>query len=217
MTGEAVFLGDLSEVPYEARCAAVALKRGRIALDEDGSGLYDRVVANREEVERSLNDDFLTLHVDEESRVAWAEMAPDLPGGTPQVADRFPITRNDACLFYVLDQIVCGRRREGHEDPAEWVFREDEARGAWEEALGDKVASGDPRKRDQEWLRSLNRAAVGQRWVVVVDGDTDPRTLRATSAVDALARRGFAAEWVSEMKKQLEERRRAAAEDGSDE
>ena len=95
---QALFEGDLSDMPADARVAAIALKRDRYVSGE----LYDMVEDNRDAVVRSLNDDMLRLVVDARYRIMYATPVSGPDVTIRSLKTRVSLTREEAALLAFL-------------------------------------------------------------------------------------------------------------------
>lgn len=161
------FQGDLSTMSLTARRLAIRLKQGRpiMALSDDGS--FQDLEDHRDEVELSLNNDLLTLFVDEENGVAWAVRPIELPEGSLLSANT--LHRNDLAVFISLGTFVCERRQLGYANTSGWIITSDELFQRYKatsttysrETRGELVANdfeaAVKRARSNYWLRDVKR------------------------------------------------------------
>ncbi|PJM75083.1 DUF4194 domain-containing protein [Bifidobacterium simiarum] len=95
---EALFEGDTSDMPADARMAAIALKRDRYISGD----LYDIARDNIDAVTRSLNDDLLVPVTDTRYRIMYATPVNE-PGLTMRaLKTRVSLTREEASLLAFL-------------------------------------------------------------------------------------------------------------------
>lgn len=160
-----VFQGDLSTMSLTARRLAIKLKQGRpiMALADDES--FQELESHRDEVELSLNNDLLTLFVDEENGVAWAVRPNDVTEGS--LLTSTTLHRNDLAIFIALGTFVCERRQLGYTNASGWIITNDELFQRYKgtsavyskETRGELVASdfeaAIKRARSNYWLKHL--------------------------------------------------------------
>lgn len=188
------FLGDRSGISFAARNAAVVLKRGEVVVASENPEPYAVVEQLRDEVEESLNADFLHLHLDTEAEVAWAEPADGVPERAEQLfVARYP-QRNDGALYIALSEALALRRQSGAGEGAALVVAEERLRERWEELLPDLAAVGDPGKRNSAWETSLT-FAENRKWIKE-SGEKGMRVFRMTTVLDALEAVGFCRQWA---------------------
>lgn len=196
------FSGDTSPIDPAARLIAVRLKRGALIDAFKEPDEYARLVAARTGVEESLNADFLTLHVSERHRVAWAECVPSeriddsIYDGVRSLIKRPKFGRNDAALFFVLEHMLRMRQAEGYEKVADWLVTEAECREAWLEVLGESLSSN-ASNAGSAWESVLKRAQGDSfRWLEP-HGSEERGVLRITPVVPALVDAGFCSGFIA--------------------
>lgn len=183
--GAGCFAGDLSDMPIEARRAAIRLKWGRpvMALADDDS--FRTLLEHRASVERSLNDDLMTLYVDEENCVAWATRPEGLEEASLLSASC--LSRNDVATFTCLADFVLERRQLGHLSAAGWFITRDELFARY--VASSRTYSSDTRgERVAKGFDSALARAISNHWARRVSDDR----IQALPLVAALVDMGFA-------------------------
>lgn len=187
------FNGDMCPLSLAARTLAVRLKRGNAVVAANDRETFCCLLENEDEVERSLNADFLTLHLDKKNGCAWAEVV-DLGAVEDAIKPlnkRAGVSPQDGALFCVLAYQLSRRRAEGHAgDEAGWLVSTADTKDAWLETLGQKLTA-----RSESQTRQWNKAtgmAVSRGWFEWVDDDKKD-VMRISPLVLAMYERGFCA------------------------
>ncbi|WP_169275226.1 DUF4194 domain-containing protein [Bifidobacterium moraviense] len=184
----ALFEGDLSDMPADARVAAIALKRDRYV-----SGvLYDMVEDNRDAVVRSLNNDMLRLVVDTRYRIMYAT-----PVGGPDVTirslkTRVSLTREEAALLAFLRIRVLDYENV-HAEQSAWMASFDEIREALTTGAG-YLASRNDEEGVLRRIQAVVSAATTHGYLERADDGEE--MYRITPLVPVVLDRALAESWL---------------------
>ena len=185
----ALFEGDLSTMPSDARMAAIALKRDRYIT----GSLYDTVMDNHDDVVRSLNNDMLELVVNTHYRIMYAA-----PVSGPDIAirslkTRSSLTREEAALLAFL-RIRVLEYENVNADVDQWIVGYEEIRAALTTGAGYLASRND----EEGVLRKLSvTISMALTHGYLSEVEDDDGMYRITPLVPVVLDRQLAEEWLN--------------------
>lgn len=185
----ALFEGDLSTMPADARMAAIALKRDRYIA----GGLYDTVLDNRDAVVRSLNNDMLELVVNDRYRIMYATPVSGPDVTIRSLKTRASLTREEAALLAFL-RIRVLEYENVNTDVDQWIVGFEEIRAALTTGAGYLAARND----EEGVLKKLSitvSMALTHGYLTAVEDDEG--MYRITPLVPVVLDRRLANEWLN--------------------
>ncbi|MBT1177901.1 DUF4194 domain-containing protein [Bifidobacterium callimiconis] len=185
----ALFEGDLSAMPADARMAAIALKRDRYI----SGSLYDTVLDNRDDVVRSLNNDMLELVVNERYRIMYATPVSGPDVTIRSLKTRASLTREEAALLAFL-RIRVLEYENVNADVDQWIVGFEEIRAALTTGAGYLAARND----EEGVLKKLSGTvsmALTHGYLTAVEDDEG--MYRITPLVPVVLDRRLANEWLN--------------------
>ncbi|NEG78182.1 DUF4194 domain-containing protein [Bifidobacterium avesanii] len=185
---EAMFEGDLSDMPADARVAAIALKRDRYVSGE----LYDMVEDNRDAVVRSLNNDMLQLVVDPRYRIMYATPVAGPDVTIRSLKTRVSLTREEAALLAFLRIRVLDYENVHTEQDA-WLVSFEEIREALTTGAG-YLASRNDEEGVLKKLAAVVSATVTHGYLA--RSDDEEGMYRITPLVPVVLDRKLAEFWL---------------------
>lgn len=186
------FEGDMGDMTMAARRVAIHLKQGRAIMGGDDTGRYATLLAYREDVERSLNNDLLCLYLDESNEVAWAECPEGLTVSPLLV--KSCLRYNDASIFVAIALILLELRQAGIEAEDGWYATFDELASRYQVVNSTSAVDTRGQKVNQEIDKAL-RTAKDSQWVrELPDG-----RWQIMPTVASLVDRGFVEEIINKL------------------
>ncbi|WP_126029063.1 DUF4194 domain-containing protein [Bifidobacterium callimiconis] len=185
----ALFEGDLSTMPADARMAAIALKRDRYIA----GSLYDTVLDNRDAVVRSLNNDMLELVVNDRYRIMYATPVSGPDVTIRSLKTRASLTREEAALLAFL-RIRVLEYENVNTNVDQWIVGFEEIRAALTTGAGYLAARND----EEGVLKKLSitvSMALTHGYLTAVENDEG--MYRITPLVPVVLDRRLANEWLN--------------------
>ncbi|KAA8830840.1 DUF4194 domain-containing protein [Bifidobacterium tissieri] len=185
----ALFEGDLSTMPSDARMAAIALKRDRYVT----GSLYDTVMDNHDDVVRSLNNDMLELVVNTHYRIMYAApvSGPDIV--IRSLKTRSSLTREEAALLAFL-RIRVLEYENVNADVDQWIVGYEEIRAALTTGAGYLASRND----EEGVLKKLSvTISMALTHGYLSEVEDDDGMYRITPLVPVVLDRQLAEEWLN--------------------
>lgn len=186
------FENDRSSIPVDIRRVAVKLKKGK-TVDYQNPKEFDFLLKHTDQIEESLNGDFLKLYVDEENRVAWAETAGE---DEPSLLAKPTLQENDVAIFLAIASALIERRQNGYDKPEQFIATTTDLKNRFIDM--NAKFDGDGRGDVIKAFDAAMRRATTWQWVSPTD-DTKTKYY-LTRHVMALIKRGFVGELLAAMK-----------------
>lgn len=204
----ALFEGDLSTMPSDARMAAIALKRDRYVT----GSLYDTVMDNHDDVVRSLNNDMLELVVNTHYRIMYAApvSGPDIV--IRSLKTRSSLTREEAALLAFL-RIRVLEYENVNADVDQWIVGYEEIRAALTTGAGYLASRND----EEGVLKKLSvTISMALTHGYLSEVEDDDGMYRITPLVPVVLDRQLAEEWLNANSAEIDDPTTANGKDLTD-